>query len=110
MKEDYKDGLRRRYLDVFEEVLKELNKEKKTTAKELTEMLGMRQASIAEFRAGRRTPTVEEVLTICDKFGYDLAYVIRGKDVDNVQKKVVTLDDILMEINRLSVLIMQQKR
>jgi transcriptional regulator with XRE-family HTH domain len=110
MKDDYKIGLRRRYLDVFEEVLRELNKEKKTTAKDLTEMLGMRQASIAEFKAGRRTPTVEEVLTICDKFGYDLAFVIRGSDSSALQKKAITLDDIFLEINKLSKLIEQQKR
>lgn len=78
--EDFKAGIRRRYLAVYDEVFEEMSRKKGITQKEFCEMIGLRRASVNDFRAGTRTPGVEDILTLCDKFGYDIGYVIRGKD------------------------------
>ncbi|SKA29955.1 Helix-turn-helix domain-containing protein [Chitinophaga eiseniae] len=94
--EDFKVGLRRRYLAVYDEVFEELSREKGITHKEFCEMIGLRRASVNNFRDGTRTPGVEDIMNLCDKFGYDIGYVIRGKDkpAGKVPAEGVTLEGI----------------
>lgn len=96
VKEDYKVGLRRRYLAVFDEVVDK----KRITDKELCATIDMSASHISQMRSGNRYPTTEQVLTLCDAYGYDLAYVIRGKDKAANKKPAdgITLDDIYKEV------------
>ncbi|CAL1518176.1 helix-turn-helix transcriptional regulator [Chitinophaga sp. MM2321] len=102
-KEDFKAGLRRRYLSVFDEVLRKLNEKGKVTEAEMCTSIGLRRASIYDFRAGRRVPTVEQVLIICDKYNYELEYVIRGEEKFSVKRPApgATIEMIYCELQDL---------
>lgn len=103
IKEDYKIGLRRRYLAVFDEVVEK----KGITDKELCATIDMSASHISQMRGGHRYPTTEQVLTLCDAYGYDLAYVIRGNN--KVAKKRpadgATLEDVYNEVKEVKELI-----
>lgn len=98
-KEEYKVGLRRRYLAVFDEVV---NK-KGITDKELCATIEISASHISQMRAGNRYPTTEQVLILCDTYGYDLAYVIRGKDKMANKRPAdgATMDDVYKEVQEL---------
>lgn len=92
---------------VFEEVI---NK-KGITDKELCSTIGMSASHISQMRSGNRYPTTEQVLTLCDAYGYDLAYVIRGKDKSANKKPAdnATLDDIYKELQEVKQMIVGNK-
>lgn len=99
VQEDYKAGLRRRYLAVFDEVVEKQG----VTDKDIADRVGISNSHISQMRSGNRFPTTEQVLTLCDAFGYDLAYMIRGKDKAPGKKPAdgVSLDDIYKELQEL---------
>lgn len=87
----------------FDEVLARLNTKNATTEQELCKLLNLRRASIYDFRAGKRTPTVEQILTLCDTYKYDLEYMIRGHEKLNVRRPApgATLEMIYCELQDL---------
>lgn len=97
--EPYKVGLRRRYLAVFDEVKQKLRVDEKT----LCSQIGMRTVAVSQMRSGQRGPTVEQVIKICDKFNYDLLYVLRGDDKVSVKRPAdgITLDQVYKELQEL---------
>lgn len=101
--EDYKIGLRRRYLAVFDEVVKN----RSLNDKDIADQIGISNSHISQMRSGNRYPTTEQVLALCDTFGYDLAYVIRGEDRKEGKKPAdgVSTDDIYRELQEIKVLI-----
>lgn len=102
-REDYKIGLRRRYLAVFDEVVDN----KGITDKELCATIEMSASHISQMRSGSRYPTIEQVLTLCDTYEYDLAYVIRGMDKKANKRAAdgATLDDIYKEVQNVKQLL-----
>ncbi|ACU61338.1 hypothetical protein Cpin_3876 [Chitinophaga pinensis DSM 2588] len=96
MKEDFKIGLRRRYLAVFDEVVRD----KGVTDKEICRVIGIAATQVSQMRSGNRFPTTEQVMDLCDAFGYDLAFIIRGKDkkADRLPADGVTLEDVYKEL------------
>jgi len=103
VKEAYKIGLRRRYLAVFDEIVEK----KGITDKELCATIDMSASHISQMRSSNRYPTTEQVLTLCDTYGYDLAYVIRGKDklANKRPADGATLEDIYKEVQDLKQMI-----
>jgi transcriptional regulator with XRE-family HTH domain len=99
IKEDYKVGLRRRYLAVFDEVVAKQG----VTDKDIADKIGISNSHISQMRSGNRYPTTEQVLILCDTYGYDLAYVIRGRDKAAIKRPAdgATLDDIYKELQEL---------
>lgn len=97
--ETFKQGLCRRYLAVFDEVRDKQGVDDKT----LCLAIKVPQSVISAMRAGKRGPTTEQVVAICDKYGYDLAYVIRGDDKVNVKRPATgaTLENIYKELQEL---------
>lgn len=97
--ETYKEGLRRRYLAVFDEVRDKQGVDDKT----LCQALKVPASVISGMRSGRRGPTIEQIVKICDKYDYDLAYVIRGDDKLSVKRPAtgVTLEQLYKELQDL---------
>ena len=66
--------------------------------------IGMVPSVFAQVKGGSRGPTIEQVISICDTYGYDLLYVIRGDDKVGGRKPVdkkITLEDLHKEIQEL---------
>lgn len=78
-KEDFKSGLRRRYLAVFDEVYKDVSAKSGIKEGEFCDILGLRRGTPSEIRAGKRSPTTEDIFILCDKYNYDISYIISGK-------------------------------
>jgi len=98
-KETFKAGLRRRYLAVFDEVKEKTG----MTEKDLCQATGIHASYIHQIRSGKRSPTLEHVMSICDKYNYDLLYVLRGDDKKHVKRPAdnVTLEQIYKELQEL---------
>lgn len=74
-KDEINAGIRQRYLALFDN----LTLLEGVTARSLAEKIGINFTIISSFRAGKRTPTYEHLLQLCDTYGYDLEIMIRGK-------------------------------
>lgn len=98
-KETFKAGLRRRYLAVFDEVKAKTG----MTEKDLCQATGIHASYIHQIRSGKRSPTLEQVMSICDKYNYDLLYVLRGDDKVHVKRPAdnVTLEQVYKELQEL---------
>lgn len=71
--------------------------------KTLCQALKVPQSVISAMRAGRRGPTIEQIVKICDKYEYDLAYVIRGDDKLSVKRPAtgITIEQVYKEMQDL---------
>lgn len=98
-KSDFKAGIRSRYLAVFDEV----KQEESADDKGLSTILGIPASHISMMRSGKRTPTLEQIVEICEKYGYDMVYVIRGDDTEGERRPITkaSLQDIYKEVRDL---------
>ena len=60
--------------------LKELRIEKGLSQKELSELTGIPQATIARYELGKTEPIASTIVTLCDFFGVSADYLIGRQD------------------------------
>ena len=75
-------------LSDFGSQLKKLRKNNKITQKELAQILGLAQTTIANYENNSRFPNQETLIEIADHFGVTLDYLITGKKKEaNLEKE-----------------------
>ncbi|MBQ8657812.1 MAG: helix-turn-helix transcriptional regulator [Clostridia bacterium] len=67
-------------MDIFEQRLKELRKEKDFTQKQLAEVLQTTDDSIFSWEKGRSQPSIEMIRKICIFFGVSADYLLGLED------------------------------
>lgn len=103
-KESFRDGLRRRFLAVIDEVQAAgIQKGEKITDKDIAAALSSQPSRIGQIRMGLVTPTIEMIVRACELYGYDLAYVIRGDHHEGAKRPAtgVTLEKVYAELQQL---------
>lgn len=97
--ETFKAALRRRYLIAFDEIKAKHNLDDKS----LATALKMPQSWISQMRSGKRGPTLEQLVALCDKYNYDLVYLIKGDSKKGSKRPAdgVTLEQIYREMQEI---------
>ena len=83
--------------------LKEVLKEKGTTSKELSELLGISETSISRIINGTQTPKLETLLKIATALNVDIRELFVSNLVSNKQTIYIKENDTFKEVGTLDV-------
>ncbi|WP_314205994.1 helix-turn-helix transcriptional regulator [Capnocytophaga bilenii] len=83
--------------------LKEVLKEKGTTSKELSELLGISETSISRIINGTQTPKLETLLNIATALNVDIRELFVSNLVSNKQTIYIKENDTFKEVGTLDV-------
>lgn len=83
--------------------LKEVLKEKGTTSKELSELLGISETSISRIINGTQTPKLETLLNIATVLNVDIRELFVSNLVSNKQTIYIKENDTFKEVGTLDI-------
>ena len=83
--------------------LKEVLKEKGTTSKELSELLGISETSISRIINGTQTPKLETLLNIATALNVDIRDLFVSNLISNKQTIYIKENDTFKEVGTLDI-------
>lgn len=91
-----KDSIRLRVIEAIDE--QHFNGERLSYTK-IMEEIGDHQQSLAQYRIGKRSPTLKNVVLLCTRFGYNETWVLFGTG-SKKKKKSKDLNDRIIDAEK----------